>query len=120
MVNQAYERANMSSIRNGGRLNLDSMKFLAFIFLPIVVLAVEPADTWRKERRIIDLHMHLGGSAGQMARAVGIMDRAGLGIGVNLSGGTVTRKDGQLSAFEKAKALADARHPGRFVHYMNL
>lgn len=75
---------------------------------------------WRKERRIIDLHLHLDGSRGGLARAVAIMDRVGLGIGVNLSGGTVTAKPGQKSALEKTKTLADGLHPGRFVHYMNL
>ena len=96
------------------------MKLLALAFVPLLACATEPADTWRHEHRILDLHMHLDGSAGGMARAVGIMDRVGLGVGVNLSGGTVTHKPGEKSAFEKVKALADARHPGRFVHYMNL
>jgi hypothetical protein len=77
-------------------------------------------DTWRKEHRTIDLHVHLDGTKGGMARAIGIMDRAGLGVGVNLSGGTVTHKEGEKSALERVKALADGLHPGRFVHYMNL
>ena len=42
------------------------------------------------------------------------VDRAGIGIGVNLSGGTVTQKEGKLSAFERNKALADRLFPGRF------
>ena len=77
-------------------------------------------DTWRKEHRTIDLHMHLDGTKGGMARAIGIMDRSGLGVGVNLSGGTVTHKEGQKSEFERVKAMADGLYPGRFVHYMNL
>ena len=77
-------------------------------------------EQWRNERRIIDLHLHLDGSRGGLARAAAIMDRVGLGIGANLSGGTVTAKAGQKSAFEKTKTLADGLHPGRFVHYMNL
>jgi predicted TIM-barrel fold metal-dependent hydrolase len=48
------------------------------------------------------------------------MDAVGLGVGVNLSGGTVTRKDGAPSEFERHKQLADRLFPGRFVHYMNL
>ncbi len=87
----------------------------------------EPADItkgqpgqWRSEKRVIDLHMHIDGTPERFDRAVRIMDKAGVGIGVNLSGGTVTpEKDGK-SAFEKVKALADGRYPGRFVHYMNL
>jgi predicted TIM-barrel fold metal-dependent hydrolase len=76
---------------------------------------------WRAERRIIDLHMHIEGTPERFDRAVGIMDRAGIGIGVNLSGGTVTRPaDGGPSEFARIKALADERHPGRFLHSMNL
>jgi predicted TIM-barrel fold metal-dependent hydrolase len=81
--------------------------------------SADPAR-WREEKRIIDLHMHLDGTMGGLKRAVGIMDRVGLGIGVNLSGGTVTHKPDQKSAFEKNKALADSLYPGRFIHSMNL
>ena len=77
-------------------------------------------DLWQKERRTVDLHMHIDGTPERFARAVGIMDQAGIGIGVNLSGGTVTRSAGEPSEFQKVKALADSRHPDRFVHYMNL
>jgi predicted TIM-barrel fold metal-dependent hydrolase len=55
-----------------------------------------------------------------MSRAISIMDRAGIGVGVNLSGGTVTSKAGATSQFEKVKRLADQAHPGRFIHAMNL
>ena len=96
------------------------MKSLFLFLLPWIAAAAGPADTWRAEKRIIDMHVHLDGSAGGMARAAGILDRAGVGIGVNLSGGTVTHMDGEKSQFERVKALADGRHPGRFVHYMNL
>lgn len=48
------------------------------------------------------------------------MDLAGVGVGINLSGGTVTRKEGQLSEFERNKKLTDEMFPGRIVHYMNL
>ena len=77
-------------------------------------------ESWRKERRIVDLHMHIDGSPERFDRAIKIMDRAGVGIGVNLSGGVVTHKDGEKSEFEKVKALADSKYPGRFVQYMNL
>ena len=96
------------------------MNALLFLLLPFTVIAAGPADAWRAEKRIIDMHVHLDGSAGGMARAAAILDRAGVGIGVNLSGGTVTHKPGEKSQFERVKALADGRHPGRFVHYMNL
>ena len=87
---------------------------------PGPLAAARSPETWRKEHRIIDLHMHIDGSAERFARAVRIMDRAGIGIGVNLSGGTVTRAQGEASQFAQVKALADKNHPGRFVHYMNL
>jgi predicted TIM-barrel fold metal-dependent hydrolase len=49
------------------------------------------------------------------------MDAVGLGVAVNLSGGSVTRgSDGGRSEFERNKALADRLFPGRFVHYMSL
>ncbi len=83
-------------------------------------LAAEPADTWRWEHRIIDLHMHIDPTPEHFARAVKIMDAAGIGIGVNLSGGTVTHAPGEKSEFETAKEMADRLHPGRFVLYMNL
>jgi predicted TIM-barrel fold metal-dependent hydrolase len=77
-------------------------------------------NRWRAERRIIDLHMHIDGTPERFDRAVRIMDRSGIRVGVNLSGGTVTRDGDGESAFARVKALADERHPGRFVHYMNL
>ena len=84
--------------------------------------AADPAepDRWRAEKRLIDLHQHVEYRDERLARAIKIMDRAGIGVAVNLSGGTTTRKEGEASAFEKNKALADKLHPGRFLHYMNL
>lgn len=76
--------------------------------------------TWRAERRLIDLHQHIHYTEPHLARAVRIMDRVGVGIGVNLSGGTTTHQPGEPSAFERNQALADRLFPGRFVHYMNL
>lgn len=77
-------------------------------------------EQWRAERRLIDLHQHVNFSEPHLARAIKIMDAAGIGIGVNLSGGTVTRKGDAASDFERHKATADRLHPGRFIHYMNL
>jgi predicted TIM-barrel fold metal-dependent hydrolase len=78
------------------------------------------ADAWRSMRRIIDLHMHVDGTPDHLSQAVRVMDAVGIGVGVNLSGGTVTRMSGQPSQFERTKALADERFPGRFLEYMNL
>lgn len=66
------------------------------------------ADTWRAEHRLIDLHQHIDYTEEHLARAVRIMDRVGLGIGVNLSGSTTTQKAGEKSAFERNKGLAVA------------
>ncbi len=92
-----------------------------------VVAREQPADItkglpaqWRAEKRIIDLHMHISGTPERLDRAVKIMDRAGVGIGVNLSGGTVTPRADGKSEFENVKSMADGLHPGRFVHYLNL
>src|SRR6188768_2213445 len=78
------------------------------------------AEQWRQEKRIVDLHMHIEGTPERFERAVRIMDRSGIGVGVNLSGGVVTHKEGEKSEFEKVKELADSKYPGRFVSYMNL
>src|SRR4051812_7971693 len=83
-------------------------------------LASQQTDEWRAEHRLIDLHMHIDGTPEHLARAVRIMDASGIGIGVNLSGGTTTSKDGNPSAFEQNKALVDKLYPGRFLQYMNL
>ena len=48
------------------------------------------------------------------------MDRVGIGVAVNLSGGYVTRGTNAMSDFERNKRRADALFPGRFVQYMNL
>lgn len=77
-------------------------------------------ELWHKERRVIDLHMHIEAVPERLDRAVRIMDRAGIGIGVNLSGGTVTHPDGETSEFFRTKAMADGKYPGRFIQYMNL
>ena len=77
-------------------------------------------DVWRDEHRIIDLHQHIEANPDRFKRAIGILDRSGVGIGVILGAGTVTAKDGQPSDFEKAKTLADSLYPGRFMHSMIL
>lgn len=76
---------------------------------------------WRAQHRIIDLHQHIDCTTQALARAVKIMDAAGVGIGVNLTPGTVTPgPQGGPSEFEQNKAVADALYPGRFLQYMNL
>src|SRR5262245_28325515 len=52
---------------------------------------VRDAERWRLEHRTIDLHQHINATTQHLGRAVKIMDAAGIGLGVNLSGGTVTR-----------------------------
>ncbi len=80
-----------------------------------------PADAWRSQHLIIDLHQHIDCTTQRLARAVKIMDAAGVGIGVNLTAGTVTPgPNGAPSEFEQNKKLADALFPGRFLHYVNL
>ena len=78
------------------------------------------ADGWRREHRIIDLHQHIDCTPEHMLRAVQIMDRVGIGIAVNLSGGTTTHQGDAPSEFGRNKRLADQLFPGRFIHYMNL
>jgi predicted TIM-barrel fold metal-dependent hydrolase len=79
------------------------------------------AKQWRAQHRVIDLHQHIDFTTQHLARAVKIMDAVGIGIGVNLTAGVVTRgPDGGPSEFERNKKLADSLYPGRFVHYVNL
>jgi hypothetical protein len=86
---------------------------------PVAASSSTP-ETWRAERRLIDLHQHINGTSQHMARAVRIMDRVGIGIAVNLSGGVVTGGSNAASPFERNKRLADRLYPGRFLQYMNL
>jgi predicted TIM-barrel fold metal-dependent hydrolase len=81
------------------------------------------ADAWRSAHRLIDMHMHVDPTPEHMSEAVRVMDAVGIGVGVNLSGGTVTRERGDradASGFEKTKRFADEHFPGRFLEYMNL
>ncbi len=78
------------------------------------------ADRWRARRRIIDLHQHIRSTEECLQRAVRIMDRVGVGLAVNLSGGTVTRTNDQASEFERNRQLAERIAPGRFLLYFNL
>lgn len=79
------------------------------------------AGQWRTEHRVIDLHQHIDFTPEHLARAIKIMDTAGIGIAVNLGTGTVTPgKNGAPSDFERNKALADTLYPGRLLHYMLL
>ncbi len=79
------------------------------------------AEQWRAEHRTIDMHMHIEPLEPRYQRALKIMDAAGLGLAVNLSGGTVTRTNDDVpSDFEASKALADKVGPGRFLLYFNL
>ncbi len=78
------------------------------------------ADGWRRDHRTIDLHQHIDCTPEHLTRAVQIMDRVGIGIAVNLSGGTTTQSGDAPSEFERNKRLADRLFPGRFIHYLNL
>ena len=71
------------------------LSFFCFFSTLGFAVAGDTPEQWRKERRLVDLHQHVGSSEPLLKRAVSIMDRAGIGIGVNLSGGTVTQKGGQ-------------------------
>lgn len=78
-------------------------------------------ELWRAKHLIIDLHQHIDDTTQRLARAVKIMDAVGVGIGVNLTPGTVTHgPNGGPSEFEQAKRRADTLYPGRFLQYMNL
>jgi predicted TIM-barrel fold metal-dependent hydrolase len=75
---------------------------------------------WRQEHRVIDLHQHVHGTEEHLTRWLRLMDRVGVGVGVNLSGGTVSAKPGETSPFERTQALTERLAPGRAVLYFNL
>ncbi len=85
-----------------------------------VAAAQAEAARWRAEHRIIDMHQHVGYSPAHLARAVRMLDRVGVGVAVDLDGGTVTPGEDGVSEFERNKKAADELFPGRFVHYMHL
>ncbi|MCX8108420.1 MAG: amidohydrolase family protein, partial [Verrucomicrobiae bacterium] len=78
------------------------------------------AEDWRSEGRLIDVHQHVNYQEDHLRRCIQIMDRVGVGIVVNLSGGTVSCGPGGRSEFERNKELADRLFPGRFLHYFSL
>lgn len=77
-------------------------------------------EVWRRERRLIDMHMHIEGLPERFERAIRIMDASGVGVGVELGSGTVTAAKEGESDFEKVQAVAREVCPGRFVNYMIL
>lgn len=87
----------------------------------VVAATRQQADRWRAEHRIIDLHQHLDYQPELLARAIKIMDASGIGLGIDLTPGTVTPgPDGQPGEFESHKKMEDSLFPGRWVQYMNL
>jgi len=114
-------------LRHNGRMHLRLITFAA-VFTVLALHSAEAApplqdepERWRAQRRIIDLHQHIGGTTQHLARAVRIMDAVGIGLAVNLSGATVTPgRDGAPSEFERIQRLSDALFPGRFLQYFSL
>lgn len=109
------------------RPGLFRLALLLMSFVPPAIPAADrpspnnpEAEAWRKNHRLIDLHQHIEALPERVTRAVRILDRAGVGVGVNLTAGTVTRKEDQPSEFERTKALMDGLAPGRFLQYFNL
>jgi hypothetical protein len=86
-----------------------------------VAAAVREADQWRAEHRIIDLHQHMDYTPELLARAIRVLDDSGVGLGIDLTPGTVTpAADGGPSEFESHKKMEDTLFPGRWLQYMNL
>ena len=105
--------------QDGSRLPTDSSLGVSPSLENPLDAAMSP-DVWRRERRIIDLHQHIETSPPRYQRAISILDRSGVGIGVVLGAGTVTSRDGQPSEFQKARELSESHFPGRFLHHMIL
>ncbi|MEX0641149.1 MAG: amidohydrolase family protein [Pirellulales bacterium] len=77
-------------------------------------------EVWRREHRLIDMHMHIEGMPERFERAIRIMNAAGVGVGIELGSGTVTPGKGGISEFERVRNVSQATCPGRFIHYMIL
>src|SRR5580765_5015437 len=107
-----------SSLATAGRL----AQLLTALYCFAVLKSAESdtAARWRADNRVIDLHQHIDFTPERLTRAVRIMDRAGIGMGVNLSGGTTTQEAGKQSEFERNRTLAEGLFPGKFLYYMNL
>ena len=82
--------------------------------------AKREADAWRAAHKLIDLHTHIDPTPEHMGEAVRVFDAVGIGVAVNLSGGTTTHAGSGPSEFEQVKRFADQHFPGRFLEYMNL
>ncbi len=79
------------------------------------------ADVWRSEHRIIDMHQHMDYAPELLNRAIKVMDASGVGLGIDLTPGTVTRgPNGEPSEFERDQKMEDTLYPGRWIRYMNL
>jgi amidohydrolase family protein len=78
------------------------------------------ADAWRAAHLLVDLHEHIDDTPEYLAEAVRIHEAVGIGLAVNLSGGTVTPDKDGTSEFERGKALEDKLYPGHFLRYVNL
>ncbi len=91
-------------------------------------LAQEPAPSpnlaegaaWRAQRRLVDVHVHVEATEERYARATRLLEGAGIGLALNLSGGTVTRRGEEPSEFERNRDLAAKLHPGHYLLAMNL
>ena len=78
------------------------------------------ADEWRAAHKLVDVHFHVDATDDAIGTAVRVMDAAGIGVALNLSGGVTTHPRGVPSDFERTKAFFDQHAPGRFLESMNL
>jgi predicted TIM-barrel fold metal-dependent hydrolase len=79
------------------------------------------AAAWRAARRLADVHVHVEATEERYARAARLLDSAGIGFALNLSGGTATRPaGGGPSQLERHRELVERLHPGRFGLALNL
>jgi len=79
------------------------------------------AVAWRVVRRLADVHVHVEATEERYARAARLLDQAGIGFALNLSGGTATRPaGGGPSQLEHHRERVERLHPGRFGLALNL
>jgi predicted TIM-barrel fold metal-dependent hydrolase len=66
------------------------------------------------------MHEHVAPTPEDLGLAVKIHDAVGVGLAINLSGGTVTPRADGPSIFELTRGITNELYPGRFLQYMNL
>ncbi len=84
-------------------------------------VSTKDPDSWRTEKRLVDVHTHVNATAERYARAIKILNAVGIGTAIELGSGTVTSaRDApeERSTFANAQRVSAEIAPGQFMHHM--